>query len=1187
MILKSLEMQGFKSFPDKIKVEFGNGITAIVGPNGSGKSNVSDAIRWVLGEQSNKTLRSSKMEDVIFTGTVKRKPQGFAEVSLTIDNSDKALPIDYSEVTVTRRYYRSGESEYFINKTPSRLRDIHELFMDTGIGRDGYSIIGQGKIAEILSHKSEDRRQIIEEVAGISKYRYRKNEASKKLDATEENLIRLSDIVGELEERLPSLESQSNKAKKFLVLYDEKKSLEISVWVAEIEKIKQSSREFEEKYNIAKGGLEDVSVEIDNFEKEINLIFENNKNINIEIEQVRARLASFEESISNVSSRIAVLETGIGFETESIEKIESEIKSVMQKSEDIKASVSERERTIEQKREEINAIEKDTAALYIEVESISKSGEDMRRETARVREQKLALSEQKNTLNIQKISYTASVSSKNARLSELETELNGRKDAYASLEQEIAQLDLNKTQKTEHKTSLTNSVSGFNKMLEIKRRRYDEQLSARDKLSNELRETNQNLKILSDMEKHLDGFAGSVKTVMENSRHGNLQGILGTVSQLIRVDKKYITAIETALGGAIQDIVTDTAKNAKNAMLLLKNNRAGRATFLPLSELNPRPADRSELRGDGIIGLAHELVETPDKDSEKAITFLLGRTVVCDTIDDAISVSRSMKAKYKTVTLDGQVVNPGGSMTGGSTAKSAGLLSRSIEIERLEKLVKTQADNLAEIEAGFEKAEAEKNELEARLEGVLAEIRVTEEEITRISDMRDSKQVVLNSYAEIISGCEEEKKSILLSLSDIDGKVALLDKQMDGIDKQISDTDAVLLSLEGKTDAETLRIEEIKQKISDNDIRKIGIFKDIETERSVIEQFEAQLKLYENEQSGKEESIANSRLSIEQKKTEIESLQKETESAREMQKAGNDRIAELIDCRNKSEAEQTAFRNKQREKLSEKEHLLQEVTRFENKLQNISGQTDRIVEHLMEYELTVTEAVKLAGPIENMTEARSRITELKNSIRALGNVNVEAIEEYTAVKERFDFLDNQMTDLKKSKAELEKIIRELLSRMTSIFTEKFNQLNTEFGKTFAEMFGGGKAELILLDPEDVLNCGIDIRVAPPGKIIKNLVSLSGGEQAFTAIALYFAILRVRPTPFCMMDEIEAALDDVNVNKFAAKLRDFSDNTQFIVITHRRGTMEEADVLYGITMQEKGISKLLTINVNDVERQLKL
>ncbi len=1187
MILKSLEMQGFKSFPDKIKVEFGTGITAIVGPNGSGKSNVSDAIRWVLGEQSNKTLRSSKMEDVIFTGTALRRPQGFAEVSLTIDNSDRELNIDYNEVTITRRYYRSGESEYYINKTQTRLRDIHELFMDTGIGRDGYSIIGQGKIAEILSHKSEDRRQVIEEVAGISKYRYRKNEAQKKLDATEDNLLRLNDIVSELEARLPSLEAQSNKAKRYLVMYEEKKSLEISLWIAEIKRIRDSARELEEKFNIAKGSLEDISVEIDNFEKEINTIFEKNRDINIELERVRADISKNDEEISAVSSQIAVFETNIRFENENIAKLTSQNEDASQKLLEKTQQIEQKNAVILQLGRDIDAIEKASAELYIEIEKISRSGDDVRAQITDFTSQKLALSEQKNAYEIQKISHTAAIASKKARAQELEGELKIRRESLLAVQAEIDALTQKQNEINEGKTRAQNSVAGYQKMLDVKQKRYDENREKFEKTSAECAALSQNLKILSDMEKHLDGFAGSVKTVLEHSKRGALSGIRGTVSQLIRVDKKYITAIETALGGAIQDIVTDSAKDAKNAMLLLKNNRAGRATFLPLSELTPKPCDKSELSGGGIIGLAHELVESSDSDSKKAITFLLGRTVVCDTIDSAIAVSRSVKAKYKTVTLDGQVINPGGSMTGGSTAKSAGLLSRSLEIERIEKELGDKNAELKTIEESFLKSELEKNELQASLEGVMAEIRAADDELLRLDDLKDGKLVVRDSYNEIINGYNSERAQIDADIDDHNQKIATIDGDIAKVDSVISAVEGELLGLSSKNDQKTKDVDGIREKISQNEIQKLSLFKDIESEKSLIAQFEEQLLMFKNDENSRNAQIEECRNRVLQNEKDISDSKMRIAQLEGQSREGKQKSELLIKQRDEAEGAQASFRAKQRDKLAAKEKLLQEVTRFENRLSGVSEQTDRIVDNLMEYELTVSEASQIAKPVDDVFEVKKRVSELKSSIRSLGSINVDAIDEYEQVRERFEFLDAQMTDLKKSKADLEKIIKELLWQMTSIFTEKFEQLNIEFNKTFTELFGGGKAELILVDPEDVLGCGIDIRVAPPGKIIKNIVSLSGGEQAFSAIALYFAILKIRPTPFCMMDEIEAALDDVNVAKFASKLRDFCANTQFIVITHRRGTMEEADVLYGVTMQERGISKLLTINVNEMERQLKL
>ena len=1187
MLLKSLELQGFKSFPDKIKIEFGTGITAIVGPNGSGKSNVSDAIRWVLGEQSGKMLRSSKMEDVIFTGTTQRKPQGFAEVSLTIDNSDHALPTDYDEVTVTRRYYRSGESECFINRTPTRLRDIHELFMDTGIGRDGYSIIGQGRIAEILSHKSEDRRQIIEEVAGISKYRYRKNEAQRKLDATDENLVRLQDIVGELEERLPSLENQSKKAQKYLIMYEEKKDLEISLWISDLRKIHENSRLLEENFNVAKRQLEDVNVEIENLEKEINSIFERNKDVNVEIEQVRRTISELEERKSDVASRIAVLEAGITFEKNNIEKIKSELAAQDERENDLRAQIAERTAEIEESTEKLSEIERAGAALYSELESESESGEDTRRQLDALSSRKLSLSDQQNAVRVRKISLEAGGATKTARIAELEKDISARRESLKAVEDECEALRAESAEKNERKNALQNSALGYRKMLDIKQRRFDEKKAELEKGRLKLQGLEQNLRILSDMEKHLDGYSGSVKTVLEYSRRGTLSGVIGPVSQLIRVDKKYIVAIETALGAAIQNVVTENDVAASNCMDLLRRMNAGRATFLPLTEIKPRIARGNEYKGRGVIGLAHTLVDTSSEAGRAAVEYLLGMTVICETVQDAVAVSRRTDRKLRAVTLDGQVVNAGGSMTGGSTVKSGGLLSRSLDIERLEKQIAAERETLANTEESFSGAQAEFSELSARLEGTESEIRVLDEELHRIADTLDSKSIVADSYNELIAGSQREADSVRASLTE-DGKLSkALDGEIETLEKQIADVDAEMSELVSKTDAAGARVEQIRAAIAENELKKVSIFKDVETGNQVIEQLRSQLAAYGDQTRDRQEQIAASEKTVADNESEKQRLSDECAAMEKMQGDGNARIAELIESRNASEGEQTRFRERQRESLATKDRLVEETTRLENRIEGVSDQTGRIIEHLSEYELSVSEAEELAKPLEDAAGARKRVTELKNSIRVLGNVNIESIEEYKSVKERFDFMDGQMNDLRKSKAELEKIIRELLSQMTTIFTEQFDRLNVEFGNTFREMFDGGKAELILTDPDDVLNCGIDIRVAPPGKIIKNIVALSGGEQAFTAIALYFAILRIRPTPFCMMDEIEAALDDVNVNKFASKLRDFCENTQFIVITHRRGTMEEADVLYGVTMQEKGISKMLTIDVNEMERTLKL
>ncbi len=1187
MILKSLELQGFKSFPDKIKIEFGSGITAIVGPNGSGKSNVSDAIRWVLGEQSNKTLRSSKMEDVIFTGTAARRPQGFAEVSLTVDNSDKSLPIEYGEVTITRRYYRSGESEYFINKAPTRLRDINELFMDTGVGRDGYSIIGQGRIAEILSHKSEDRRQIIEEVAGISKYRYRKNEAQKKLDATEENLTRLSDIVGELEGRLKTLEAQSVKAKKYLAMYDERRQLELSLWIDELSQMHAASDRLSQKLNVARRQEEDLSVEIDNLESEINDIFEGNRQINVEIERLRASMSDFEEKRGAIASRIAVLDAGIEFEKGNIEKIKAELSESAKQQDALRADIAARQGEIESKTERLHKIESDIAELEKELDRMNASSNDIRQKAESLTARKSALYGQKNETELGIISAKTEKTARAERAGAIEKELEERRKQLQKLTNERDGISRRRDEIEREKTALENTASGFRKMLDIKQRRFDEKKAELEKCAESATRAEQNLKILSDMEKHLEGFAGSVKTVLEHSRSGRLRGLYKTVSQLIRADDGYIVAIETALGGAIQNIVTDSADTAKNAMMLLKNSNAGRATFLPISELSPRPLQKSEVSGAGVLGIANELVKVTDPACVKAIDFLLGRTVVCNTIDDAVRVSRKTKGKYKAVTLDGQVVNAGGSMTGGSAAKSSGFLTRSRRIEQLSSQIELEKKRLSTLKSEVSALEREKNELAARLEGTRAETETLENELSRLADLAEGKRVVAQSYAELITDGQSELEKLTELTDQNDSRILELSRQSEEIENQIADIDKTLSELVGRTDSDDKKAERIRAQITENGLLKMGVFKEIETEKQIIAQLEYRISLGADEKLARERLISDAVAAIEKSRDEKAELNKSLDLLEGERQDGRLKTEQLIEKRNAAEGRQTEFRRQQREKLETRENLARETERLENRLSGLAEQNERIVERLGEYELTVSEAEKQARPLDDVPAARRRTAELKSSMRALGNVNIEAIEEYDAEKARYDFLTGQITDLTQSRRELEKIIRELMARMTDMFSDSFARLNAEFGKTFAELFGGGRAELILLEPDKVLESGIDIRVAPPGKIIKNIVSLSGGEQAFTAIALYFAILRIRPTPFCMMDEIEAALDDVNVGKFAVKLRDFCDKTQFIVITHRRGTMEEADVLYGVTMQEKGISKILTIDVNEMERQLKL
>ena len=1186
MHLKSLEIQGFKSFPDKINIQFPGGITAIVGPNGSGKSNISDAIRWVLGEQSGKQLRSAKMEDVIFTGTAKRRPQGFAQVSLTIDNSDHALPVEYNEVTVSRRYYRSGESEYYINKQQVRLRDVNELFLDTGLGKDGYSIIGQGKIAEILSPKSDDRRAVIEEVAGISKYRYRKNEAMRKFQSTEDNLVRLYDILNELSERLPVLESQSQKAKKYLEYRDEKTSLDISLWLHEIEKIKEGSAKFKEDFAIASSQLQDISLELDNIDKDISRSFTCNQDINIELENLRQSVSTAEERVAEHQSAIAVLENRIVYLEQDIKRVESEMLSFDARTKEITANIQNCQIQTAEKKEQIAACQAQMAEHYKALEELSLSSEGQQKKSDQIRQEISRLSEQKNNLRMERISAETQISALTTHREETQISLAQKKPEAEAVEKEITEIDTQLRQCDEKLTEIANMESGIRRLSDIKQQAFERTQAESDTAAQIVAQKNSRLQMLKDMEKHLEGYQGSVKMVLKAAEQGRLQGICGSLSQLIRVPSEYITAIETALGGAIQNIVAKTEADAKKAIYLLKNQNGGRVTVLPLDTLRTNVLNADEFKKyDGFVGVAAELVET---DYPKAVQFLLGRVLVVDGLDRATVLAKKTGHKFRIVTLDGQVVNVGGSLTGGSAGRSSGLLSRGLELEKIASDLQA-AEKLAEQkQAAALKAKEEFALADAKMEGLRAEKETVDEQVLTLTHLKENKQVVLGSYQTILQNLNEELEQIAAALELHTAHTAQCDEQSAQIDAKLAIQEQNLIGVENLSDENRQKAEKIKNDITECQVRESGIFKEIEGVDNMLRQYQQQLEQVNTDKGDRLQAIENAKAAMsttaDEKQQLCDLLEQARASISELQKQS----AQLIERRAKNEQQQTSLRSMQKDKLATKEKLLAETSRLEHKIANITEQSESLIAKLMdEYNLTVTEAQDKRIELQDIPASKKRATELRNKMRALGNVNLDSIEEYADVKKRHDFLKEQVDDLTVSKKDLEKLITELLSQMKTIFTDSFNLLNVQFDAIFKELFGGGRAELILEDPEDVLGCNIDIKVAPPGKIIKNILSLSGGEQAFSAIALYFAIMTIRPTPFCVMDEIEAALDDVNVSRFAAYLRKFSDKVQFITITHRRGTMEEADVLYGVTMQEKGVSKLLTINVDEMEKQLKL
>ena len=1003
MYLKALEIQGFKSFADKTRLTFEKDITAIVGPNGSGKSNISDAILWVMGEQRSKALRGAKMEDVIFGGTEKRSALGFAQVSLIIDNSAHIFDNDSSEIMLARRYYRSGESEYYINRESVRLKDIHSLLMDTGLGRDGYSIIGQGRIAEIVSNKSTDRREVFEEAAGISRFRYRKEEAERKLEKTEENLLRINDKIDELELQVGPLRKQSEVAKRYLVLRDELRVKEISAWMTTLDKLHTQAADIQAEYEQASLALEKAKAELEALYASSGSITERMHQKDVESEQARERLSAVESTAAAIESEAAVLRANVRSAGEAKERMLRDIAEQ-------ESRVGEIRENIEENRARIAQIDADQAELA------------------------------------EKTAANSNV------LDGCRMKLKNREDMVQQLSEKLNSL----------------SVEG--------------------------RSMDSRIHMLSEMEKDYEGYSRAVKTVMRESQRGNLRGVHGPVASLLRADEECALAIETALGAAAQNIVIDSQNDGRYAIEMLKRMDAGRATFLPVDTIRGSLMKDAPERDPGFVGIAFDLVKF-EPQYEQIFLNLLGRTVVAETLQDAVRISRNNGNRLRIVTLDGQMINAGGSMTGGSSAKNTGILSRANELEKLKK----------------QRVKAAENEKNCQLE--LDRARNSLAAVRYQLDMAMEDQAELRSSA---ASLEAERKSTA-------GAVHQLE--------------LLLESLTG--DSETRRLA-------------------VEASDRQIEEFESRLSAKEKEL----ESIRSKAGDIREEIARISSQKLELEGRRtRAEKESQSRNADILD-------------------------LERQTARIEQKKLSAEMEEKQILDKLWEnYELSHSAASALRQPVENLGKANREIGELRRQINALGTPNLGAIEEYERVNSRYQFLSEQRDDVEKAKNELTDIIRDITGEMKEVFTTRFQEIDNCFRQTFLELFGGGKAALALEDPENVLECGIEIKVQPPGKAVSNISLLSGGEKAFVAIALYFAILKVRPTPFCVMDEIEAALDEANVDRFADYLRRMSDKTQFLVITHRRGTMEEADMLYGVTMQERGISTVLELNLAEAQNTI--
>ena len=1185
MKLKAVEMQGFKSVPDRTKLTFDDGITVIVGPNGSGKSNISDAIKWVFGEQSVKSLRGAKMEDVIFGGSASRKPTGFAWVSLFIDNTDRSIDIDTDEVVITRRLYRSGESEYRINNNPVRLKDINETFMDTGLGRDGYSVIEQGKIAEIVSAKSTQRREIFEEAAGISKFRYRKTEAERKLTQAEDNLIRLRDIMQELEDRVGPLKAQSEKAKQYVVLAEEKKSLEISLWLEQLAKLGRQMAELEDKTLLAANDRTTAQKRLEEIERETEEIQQKTQELNLYIEHKRDRIREWETAISDAKVNAAVKHNTVTHKEDTIRELQDEWERSM-------LSAGELEEKLTGLREDCALLQKEAEETARRWEESQKALEAKRQEERRLATEQSALALQKQELqeNIHRAELSAETAGTLAeetvdRLEALRGQAKNKDENLTRLREELAGHRAFAEELRERLESLQNSKNGYlfklksrsDKIAEVESRQRNSEKLAGEKL--------QRAQVLTDLEKNYESFNNSVKFVMKQAGAGALRGVIGPVSALIRTESRYSTAVEIALGAAIQNIVVQDETAAKRAIALLKERGAGRATFLPITNIRANPIRESDLaaRG-GYVGLSSELVQCEER-YRAVMDSLLGRTVVAEDIDAAAAIAKAYGYRYRVVTLDGQVVNAGGSLTGGSVNKNASILSRRGEIDALTAEAKKYAAQVEELETQRTELRREAETIRATVEGIAAEEKTAREDLI-------SAQTLVSRLTASTEEAEQLNEQALREYDELTARVEELRKQkLTGgeLVKKLTEEVARLNRMDVESTAAhtalTEAIEEAARQVTDLQMEAITRRKDCEAAQSVIAQLE-------NQQSGSEAALTELRQKQEQLQKENEAIRAEIEEITAGAAGGGSEIEtlrrdikEADGQKDTLEARRSILTRESGDAITKREAAASELVRLQEKSEAMQEQQNGISTKMWEeYELTRSEAAETAIPLEDVPAAQKRLTELRGRIRGLGAVNVAAIEEYEEVSSRYRFMKEQIDDAENAKKELTRLIAELSAKMSAIFTERFAGINRHFGEIFRELFGGGHAELRLTDATDPLETGIEIIVQPPGKIIKNLSALSGGEQAFVAICIYFAILRVNPAPFVLIDEIEAALDDVNVGKFAAYLHRMTDHTQFISITHRRGTMEQGDVLYGVTMEEEGISKLLRLDVAEMEKK---
>ena len=1189
MYLKALEIQGFKSFPDKTILNFGENITAIVGPNGSGKSNISDAICWVMGEQSARSLRGDKMEDVIFGGTEKRGPVGFAQVTLVLDNSAGMFPsIESSEVMVTRRYYRSGDSEYYINKQSVRLRDVNELFMDTGLGREGYAIVGQGRIDEILSVRSADRREIFEEAAGISKFRHRKEESERRLQRTQENLVRINDKISELELQVNPLREQAETARRFLLLRDEQRTLEISLWLDHLEELRTAKNRLQAEYAAAQERQAAAQERQDALYEENDRFALRMQENDTQQELTRQEAGDLSSQARDQEAEAELLRTNIQHRQESIAGLEEELKRQDSRSRDTQAEIDAQKQHLDELDGQIAGLESELDALLEKVRAAAESAGEAGSEIHSLQAGEALASDAAARGRERLAALDAASEQMTTRQEAVGQELEAVQTQIESARQEAKKARRSLEDAQEDAQAAANVIQGHALRMESREKREKDAADALMKLTMEQNNLDSRIRMLTEMEKEYEGFSKAVRLVMQAAERNTLRGVHGPVANLIKTDGRYAVALEIALGAGMQNIVVDREEDAKGAIQFLKQRDGGRATFLPLTAIR---GDELRERGvedePGFVGVASRLVSY-DGRYDGIFKNLLGRTVVMEDLDSGIAVARKYQNRFRIVTLDGQLINRGGSMTGGSVSKSAGVLSRANELEALKKRQEALADRLIA-------AQKEKEESTRELSAARYELQVAESQRRTAEDAVLKCQGEVKQYEALLEGIRTNEENLEGEKEALAQRIQDNQQQREAVQAEIHEKEAEAASLQeavreklaGQTD-----LQEYSNRLSAGMAERKEQLAGLRAQREAGAEALARMEQTQRDLAGDREQRLE-RMSAYQSAISADETEmaRKTENAAALRLQAQERqeiLKALQEARLLLEQERTAMGQKLKESNDELLEAERESSRLEQKLNAGGMEEKQILDKLWEtYELSHSAAMEQRIELESTAKATRRVNEIKREINGLGTVNIGAIDEFQRVNERYTYLTGQRDDVEQAKGELEGIIAAITREMTAIFAQQFELIAASFMETYLQLFGGGQATLELEDKENILNCGIEIKVQPPGKTLKTLSLLSGGEKAFVAIALYFAILKVHPTPFFVMDEVEAALDEANVVRVANYMRSISDKTQFIVITHRRGTMEEADILYGVTMQEKGVSRMLAINMNDMAEELNI